>query len=119
MPKKSKRIASRQAQLSGRARRVRTHGPAGIPAAGTPSSAPEPRPQSWAQAEADPSSETDFHEPPAPETPRPTPAAASRSRGRFAQSKPTETYFVPELRRIGMTSVVIFAILAVLVFVLR
>ena len=33
--------------------------------------------------------------------------------------KPIETFFVPELRRIGVTSAVVFAILAILVFVLQ
>lgn len=113
MPKKSRRVASRQAQLSGRSKRVRTHGPAGIPATESPSPAQEPRAHGWAQAEPRPSSET------APQTPRPTPATAPRARGRIAQRRPAESYFVPELRRIGMTTAVIFAILVILVLVLR
>lgn len=113
MPKKSRRVASRQAQLSGRSKRVRTHGPGGIPATNPPTPAPAPRPQSWSPAEARPSSKT------APETPRPTSATAPRARGRIVQLRPAESYFVPELRRIGVTTAVIFAVLVILVFVLR
>lgn len=119
MPKKSRRVASRQAQLSGRAKRVRTHGPAGIPATNPPSPAPEPRTRGWAPAETRPSSQTAPQGPAAPQTSRPTLAPAPRPRGRVAQLRPTESYFVPELRRIGMTTAVIFAILVILVFVLR
>lgn len=119
MPKKSRRVASRQAQLSGRSKRVRTHGPAGIPATESPSLALEPRAHGWAPAETRPSSQTAPQGPAALQTSRPTLAPAPRPRGRIVQLRPTESYFGPELRRIGMTTAVIFAILVVLVFVLR
>jgi len=118
MPKKSRRMASRQAQLSGRAKRVRSHGPAGIPATKPASPAREPRGHDWTPAEAQPSGAISPQEA-AAGTSRLAPRAPTRPRGRSPQVKPIETFFVPELRRIGVTSAVIFAILAILVFVLR
>ena len=119
MPKKSRRMASRQAQLSGRAKRVRSHGPAGIPTTKPASPAREPRGHDWTPAEARSSGAMSPQEAAAPGTSRLAPIAPPRPRGRSLQVKPIETFFVPELRRIGMTSAVIFAILAILVFVLR
>ena len=118
MPKKSRRMASRQAQLSGRAKRVRSHGPAGIPATKPASPARESRGHDWTPTEARPSGTTSPQEA-APGTSRLAPIAPPRPRGRSPQVKPIETFFLPELRRIGMTSAVIFAILAIRVFVLR
>ncbi|MFC1935185.1 hypothetical protein ACFLX9_00205 [Chloroflexota bacterium] len=119
MPKKSRRVASRQAQLSGRAKRVRTHGPAGIPTTKPPSPAREPHTDSRTPAETRPSSEIAPQEAPSLDTSRPTTAPPPRPRGRAPQLRPIETYFAPELRRIGVTSAVIFTLLAILVFLLR
>jgi hypothetical protein len=116
MPKKSKRIASRQAQLSGRSKRTRSHGPSGIPltsaaenissssktAADSAVAMEEPRAVVRAEAGAPAIAQ--------PRTPR------LRSRG--IQVKPVETYFFPEVRRIGIASGIVFAILIALVFVL-
>ena len=116
MPKKSKRVASRQAQLSGRSKRTRSHGPSGIPAttsaesgssssrsAGAPAVAVE-EPRAVAKTDAG-----------APAIAQPR---APRSRNRGIQVKPVEAYFVPEIRRIGIASGIVFAILIALVFVL-
>ncbi len=41
-----------------------------------------------------------------------------RSRNRGIQVKPVETYFLPEIRRIGIASGIVIAILIAMVFVL-
>ncbi|MCL0044161.1 hypothetical protein M1N24_01370 [Dehalococcoidia bacterium] len=116
MPKKSKRIASRHAQLSGRAKRVRVHGPLGIPTTNPPVTPTERRTYTKPPIEA--GGVTDA-----------TPVGVSastvvdatyhqRSRVRGSQLKPIETYFAPELRRIGLVAGVICVILTTLVFVL-
>ncbi len=116
MPKKSKRVASRQAQLSGRSKRTRSHGPSGIPVTASPQegssssraavdsavAVAEPKAVVRAEAGAPPVAQ--------PRTPR------SRSRG--IQVKPVEAYFVPEIRRIGIASGIVIAILIAMVFVL-
>ena len=116
MPKKSKRVASRQAQLSGRSKRTRSHGPSGIPATTSPESGSS-------------SSRTAERSAVAVEEPRAVARAESgapaiaqprtpRLRSRGIQVKPIETYFFPEIRRIGIASGIVFAILIALVFVL-
>ena len=45
-------------------------------------------------------------------------ARPPRSRNRGIQVKPVEAYFAPEIRRIGIASGIVFAILVALVFVL-
>ena len=121
MPKKSRRVASRQAQLSGRAKRVRAHGPSGVSTAGpvTPAQGQEPRGDGWSLVEAQPSPESATEGTPPLEAPRTAPTPPPRLRSRAPQVRPVGTYSIPELRRIGLTSVVIVAILVVLVFVLQ
>lgn len=109
MPNKSRKVASRQARLSGRSRRTRTHGPSGIPAVA------EPQPE---ETSADGDAEQDVQplsdEPPAPvqaETPRVAPVP--RSRSRTVQVRPIETYFRKEMLHISIAAVVVFAVLAV------
>jgi len=117
MPKKSRRVASRQAQLSGRSKRARAHGPAGIPATKPPSPDSEPRGDDWTPTRPQSPDQALVRE--APEAFRPASSPPPRSRGRTPQARPIESYFFPELRRIGVASAVIGAILVVLVFVLR
>ena len=114
MPKKSKRVASRQAQLSGRSKRVRTHGPTGIPA--TPA-----RRDQQTEEEAGAKDENQAMDAPSQETvtarevARPAPSATPRSRSRAIQARPIEAYFGSELKRIGLISIAVFGILAVMV----
>lgn len=116
MPKKSKRVASRQAQLSGRSKRLRTHGPTGIPV--TPARQDEQSQEVSKAMDEDQATEILPQEAVAvQEVSRPTPSRTPRARGRAIQAKPIETYFSPELRRIGLTSLVAFGILTVLIFV--
>lgn len=119
MPKKSRRVAARQAQLSGRAKRERPHGPAGIPAARPSVQAEGAGSTGGDSAERQPSSRRRAQQTPVMEPTNSPMAAAARPRGRAPQLPPIETYFVPELRRIGLASAVIFIILLVLMFVLR
>ena len=116
MPKKSKRVASRQAQLSGRSKRTRPHGPSGIPVTTAPqdgsSSSRTARDSAVAVAEAQALVKTEASAPTIAQTRTP------RSRSRGVQVKPVETYFLPEIRRIGIVSGIMFAILIALVFVL-
>lgn len=118
MPNKSRRIASRQAGLSGRAKRERPHGPPGIP------KTPPPSRESgggYGRARLDGSaaqpSEAQGTTPPA--VARAPGATPQRQRGRGVQRKPLESYFLSELRRIALTTGAILLILAVLAFVLR
>ena len=112
MPKKSKRVASRQAQLSGRSKRLRTHGPTGIPI--TPE---HPQEEVIAKDEGEATDIISQETVAVQEVSRPTPSRTPRSRGRTIQAKPIERYFSSELRRIGLTSLVAFGILTVLIFV--
>lgn len=117
MPKKSKRVAARHAELSGRAKRIRPHGPAGIPSARPGAPAPGPRGDGWV-------SEGGSGAGVAQKTPRADSSTAgiapvARARGRAVPAMPAETYFKPELRRIALAASVVLAILGVLVFVLR
>ena len=112
MPKKSKRVASRQAQLSGRSKRTRSHGPSGIPETTSAESGSSSSRTAVAVEEPQAVVKTDASAPAIaqPRTPR------LRSRG--IQVKPVEAYFIPEIRRIGIASGVVVAILIALVFVL-
>ncbi len=116
MPKKSKRVASRQAQLSGRSKRLRTHGPTGIPVA---PAVHEGRTQEESRAK----DEVQATEAPSPEAvavqevSNPTPSRTPRSRSRAIHAKPVETHFNSELKRIGLVSLVAFGILTVLIIV--
>ncbi len=119
MPKKSKRIAVRHAQLSGRARRMRPHGPSGIPTKAPEPSVSKPSDEDGVFTEA-------LLEEPAAEphrTPRDgtvaepvTPSPRPRRRG-MARPSPA-LYFKSEIRRIAVASGIIFAMLTVLIFVL-
>ena len=116
MPKKSKRVASRQAQLSGRSKRLRTHGPTGIPIT-PPRHDEHPQEEVIAKDEGEATDIISQETVAVQEVSRPTPSRTPRSRGRAIQAKPIETYFSSELRRIGLTSLVAFGILTVLIFV--
>ena len=124
MPKKSKRVAARQAQLSGRGRRVRRHGPSGFVQQISPSTPP-------AQAAEDDGA-PDLAQPtaaveapsPVPQQARPaearvTPAAPARSRRRAAAALSPVPYFKPEMIRIGVVTSIIIAAMAVLTVVLQ
>lgn len=111
MPNKSRKVASRQARLSGRSRRTRTHGPSGIPSVAEPppdevsgdgEAAPEGQPQTDEASEAAQA-----------ETVRVAPSPVPRSRGRAVQAKPIEAYFRREMLHIGIASAVVFIVLAV------
>lgn len=108
MPNKSRRVASRQARLSGRSRRTRTHGPSGIPTVA------EPQPEETSADEAaEPEAQSltgETSEAVQAETPRPAPVP--RSRARAVQARPSETYFRKEMLHIGIAAVVVFAALA-------
>ncbi len=121
MPRKSRRTAARQAQLSGRARRERPHGPTGIPEGigTTPSVASGPGDESQVIAEAKTASGGVAASRSTAPSSRVAAVAASQPRGRGLQVAPIETYFAPEIRRIALMTGAILVILAVLVFLLR
>tara|TARA_B100001013_G_scaffold203160_1_gene123109 strand:- start:611 stop:958 length:348 start_codon:yes stop_codon:yes gene_type:complete len=114
MAKKSKKLAARQAQLRDRSKKSRSHGPSGIPI---------PVPSESTIAVSNPvgisTSATEITE---ESTHGPSPAVLEpkerRVRARGIQVKPIETYFVQEIRRIGIISSGIFAILVALIFVM-
>ena len=115
MPKKSKRIAVRHAQLSGRARRVRPHGPSGIPTKTQQPSVSRPSDEDGASLDTlleEPAAEPSDGTVAEPLTPSPRP----RRRG-IARPSPA-VYFKSEIRRIAVASGIIFAMLTVLIFVL-
>ena len=117
MPNKSRKVASRQARLSGRSRRTRTHGPSGIPTVAEPlsdevSGDGEAAPDGQQLLdEAEEASE-------AVQAAAPAPAPVHRPRTRGIQTRPIETYFRKEMLHIGIASVVVFAVLAVVAVVL-
>lgn len=116
MPKKSKRVASRQAQLRGRSKRLRTHGPTGIPI--TPALHDKhPQEEVIAKDEGETTDVVSQETVAVQEASHPTPSRTPRSRGKTIQAKPVEMYFSSELKRIGLTSLVAFGILTVLIFV--
>ena len=118
MPKKSKRVAARQAQLSGRGRRARRHGPSGFVPQSSPSAPPAPAAENDVETDlAQPASvEAQVSVPPQsrPAEPPPTPAAPTRSRRRAAAALSPVPYFKPEIVRIGVITAIIIAILTVL-----
>ncbi|MFH1142005.1 MAG: hypothetical protein V1724_10215 [Chloroflexota bacterium] len=118
MPKKSRRVAARQAQLSGRAKRERPHGPAGVPATRPATQATGPG-GDGAAVERQRYTPVPPQESQGQESQRFTTASAARQRSRAPQLPPIETYFAPELRRIGVGMGVVAIILVVLMFVLR
>ncbi len=117
MPNKSRRVASRQARLSGRGRRTRTHGPSGIPAEAE-SQPEETSGDGVAVSEEQPLSHegndaSEVSGAVEAETPRSAPATVPRSRGRAVQVRPIETYFRREMLHIGIASAVVFVAMAV------
>ena len=119
MPNKSRRIAARQAQLSGRGRRLRSHGPAGTPSAAPvqPASGPD-RAGEDEPTEGLATQEPISHTTAEREVAQPRPVRAPRARARGVQVAPIETFFVPELRRIGIAFTVVVATLIALIVVL-
>ncbi|MBI4197579.1 MAG: hypothetical protein HY533_00525 [Chloroflexi bacterium] len=116
---KSRRIASRQAQLSGRSRHARSRGPTGIP---LPRS-PEEMGQSIATLDGPGAEATTAAERPAqtgvqPTARRPQPVRPGRPRsGLYVM--PPETYFGREMRRIAIILSVMLGLLVVLTIVLK
>ena len=121
MPKKSKRVAARQAQLSGRGRRVRRHGPSGFVQRSPLSTPPEQvAGDDGAPDMAEPTAavETQASVPQRTE-PAEAQVAPARSRRRAATTLSPMPYFKPEILRIGVITSIIVAILAVLTVVLQ
>lgn len=116
---KSKRIASRQAQLSGRSRHTRPHGPSGIPQAGAPDQTSSSQAQTTTSAVgATPPTEPATQPAPRRQTPTPT-ARTGSSRRSNPYILPPEVFFGREMRRIGIVVGSILALLVVLTFLLR
>ncbi|MBI4198924.1 MAG: hypothetical protein HY535_00415 [Chloroflexi bacterium] len=118
MPSKSKRVAARQAQLSGRGKRSRPHVASGV-AAETPSSGGHARDSAPVVEEGVASPSSTATAPRGDVVGGWGPAASARPRGRAIARRPAEAYFRPEVRRIGLMAALIFAILIVLYWVLR
>jgi len=122
MAKKSKRIASRQAQLSGRGRRVRRHGPQGFASQTSPSSHPAPTSGGGVgtspgqTAEAAEISAPARHHTELPNTPS-APTGMIRARHKVTAVSPAP-YFKPEIVRIAVITAIILAILATLTIAL-
>lgn len=117
--KKSRRVASRQAQLSGRSRRNRSRGPATVPSKRAKDAEPHTEAassaeQAWIQGDTAPSAHTTQ-----PAASAQAPRRSSRTRTRGAAVMPAETYFRAELMRIGVFLALILIILGGLTIVLR
>jgi hypothetical protein len=110
MPGKSRRVASRQAQLS-RQRRRQSRGPSGIPA--TPRGM-APQPSDGAEARVQGSVAT-AHTPPRSGLPMPAGSGSARAR---AERSVTYNYIGAEFRRILILSGVVLAALIVLAILL-
>ncbi|MCZ6789683.1 MAG: hypothetical protein O7D33_07095 [Chloroflexi bacterium] len=124
MPKKSKRVAARQAQLSGRGRRVRRHGPSGFVQRSPLSTPPEQVAEDDGTPErAEPTAavetQSTVSERAEPAEARVTPGAPARSRRKAAAALSPVPYFKPEIVRVGVVTSIIVAILAVLTVVLQ
>ncbi|PKB68617.1 MAG: hypothetical protein BZY82_00080 [SAR202 cluster bacterium Io17-Chloro-G3] len=113
MPKKSKKLASRQAELSGRGKRVRRHGPSGFPGNQTPVAPPVPRPTT---NKAILQEEVSTH--PIDEQVQTTQvdsrrARAPQTRSRSMAPRSPALYFKQEARRIGIvTGIILLAMIA-------
>lgn len=119
MPRKSKRVAVRHAQLSGRAKRVRPHGPSGIPTRASQPSVSKPPHQDESSVETllgEPAAEPEWTSRDRTETGPLTSSPRLRRRG-IARQSPA-VYFKSEVRRIAVVGGLIFAVLMVLIFVL-
>jgi hypothetical protein len=113
MPKKSKKIASRQAELSGRGKRVRRHGPSGLLDTQIPVAPPMSRPttnktllqeeiSAHAVDEQVQTTQVDSRRPRGPQT-----------RGRSKAPRSPALYFKQEARRIGIvTGIILLALVA-------
>ena len=116
MPKKSHRVAAKEAELRHKKRRGRPN--VYVPPVGVPSTATE---ETATQAQIVSPVETETFAP-APRSERATSRApvATTARGRaIASSLSSYTYLAKELRRIAMVTGIISAILVGLTFVLR
>lgn len=114
MPKRAHRVASRQAQLSKRRKKQRAQ------------DLPTPRPESAPKV-----TEGIKTQAAAPATPAPTPARATAPKPAEASKPPARTasvaipldkqhgYVIAELRKIGILTAIIVAVLIALFFVLR
>lgn len=116
---KSRKMAARQAQLSGRSKRNRTRGPSGTPLVKNSegsSNRQSSTPQEYPVTETNSVTETSQI---MPEHPQPqSTTRPNRRLSRHAQPLPIETYFRPEMRRIATVIVVVSGILTALTFAL-
>ena len=124
MPKKSKRVAARQAQLSGRGKRLRRHGPSGFVQQSPPSTSPAPAAEDEVTPDlAQPTAAVEAQAPvpqrAEPVEARGTPTAPARSRRRAAAALSPVPYFKREMVHIGVVTSIIIAVLAVLTVVLQ
>ena len=113
MPNKSKKLASRQAELSGRGKRVRRHGPSGFPGNQTPVAPPVSRsttnkallPEEVSTHAVDEQVQTtqvDSHRP-----------STAQTRRRSIAPRSPALYFKQETRRIGIvTGIIVLALVA-------
>ena len=109
MPKKSRRVAARQAELSQRKRRAPKH-----PSHPEPLAAPTPREEGVATLET-PSAAVPSTAP-APTVPRRTP---QQHPSPTVSARSVSPYTWPEIKRIGLLTGLILTILAVLTVFLR
>ena len=119
MAKKSKRIASRQAQLSGRGRRVRRHGPQGFASQTSPSSHQAPTSRGGVGTSSGQTAEAAEISAPArhnTELPN-TPSAPTRARHKVTAVSPAP-YFKKDIIRIAVITAIILAILGTLTIAL-
>lgn len=116
---KSRRIASRQAQLSGRSRHTRSRGPTGIPLPRNPEGSGQTIATldgSGAEAATAAGGRAQPGAPAAARRPQPLRPGRARS-GLYVT--PPEAYFGREMRRIAVVLGVMLGLLAVLTFVLK
>jgi hypothetical protein len=109
MPKKSRRVAARQAELGQRKRRAPKH-------QSHPEPLPAPTPQDEGVALLETLGATVSSKAPAPAVPR---LAPQQHTSRIVRSRSVSPYTWPEIKRIGLLSGLIFGILAVLTIFLR
>ena len=116
---KSRKIAARQAQLSGRSKRNRPRGASGTPL--VRNSEASPNRQFSVTQESPVSEDVSGNESSQVVTEHPETQSHTRPGrrlSRLAQPLPIETYFVREMRRIATVVILIGGILAALTFVL-
>lgn len=111
MPKKSRRVAVRQAELGQRKRR--SHRPGGAqPAAQVSAPTVESPEPTTAPPEADAAPQPTVA--PAPDMPRSVPQPAAPPAPPAPAPRPAAPYMMPELKRIGLIAALMLVILAVL-----